>query len=164
MRLLLIPAALILAACASATKTTAGDKCVSLPGDTTYTALKPAYRGCGLASNAVAITPRANPDYRPTERRPTSSCSSVELEFVVDEAGLIETNTARVVRSTNQQLTEAVVAVLPAWRYKPAMKDGKPVRQIVNDKVTIQTQVVAVPAGTVPSRGTTAPPRAPTTC
>ena len=100
----------------------------------------------------------------PSTGRP-QACSSVEVEYVVDESGMVEVQTARVVKTTNPQLAEAFMAILPAMRYQPAKLDGTPVRQIVSDGVALMSQVVASSKGSPPSsRGTSPPSRVPTTC
>jgi TonB family protein len=100
----------------------------------------------------------------PTSSSRPPACSSVELEFVVDEDGTVEGKTVHIVRTNNVEYGDAILAAVPSWRYQPATRDGKPVRQIVNEKVALVTQVVVVPKGSTPTRGTTAPPRVPTTC
>jgi hypothetical protein len=105
-----------------------------------------------VSSKATPIMPLARPEYTPNTRSRSSSCTSAELEYVVDENGLIEPGSAHVLRSTDPQFADAVINVLPAWHYQPAMKDGKPVRQITRYKATVQTVTVAVPAGSGPPR------------
>jgi hypothetical protein len=155
---------MLIAACSSATKTSSFDKCAALPSDSIYAGLKPAYRPCGLTSQATAITPRATPNYVPAPGARMPACTSVELEFVVGDDGVVEGKTVHVLRTTNTEYAEAVMAVVPSWRYQPAMKDGTPVRQIVNDKATLQTQVVVSQKGSPPPTRGTPPTRTPTTC
>ena len=44
---LLLAAIAALAACTSATRTSAADQCAAMPDDTLYTRFRPAYRECG---------------------------------------------------------------------------------------------------------------------
>lgn len=56
---------------------------------------------------------------------------AVVTEFVVDTAGRIEKETFSVVTSTNSRFSAAVRQAMETARYTPAIKDGKPVRQAV---------------------------------
>jgi outer membrane biosynthesis protein TonB len=80
-----------------------------------------------------------------------------EVEFVVDEAGVPEKETARVVRTNNPDFAAATLAVVPRWRYRPATIDGQPVRQIVREKQGVSEVVVAAPAGQMPQLPARAP-------
>ena len=73
------------------------------------------------------------------------------MEFVVDEKGLVETKTARVVRTNSQPLAEAAISILPQWKFQPARLNDEPVRQIFAYRHLMKTIVVASPAGTRPS-------------
>lgn len=57
-------------------------------------------------------------------------CYYAELEFVIDTTGAIETSSVRVTRSEMRELLEATRESMNQLRYEPAMKDGKPVRQV----------------------------------
>jgi len=50
--------------------------------------------------------------------------------------GHVELDTFGVISSTNPKFTEAVQRALPDWAYAPAMKDGKRVRQLVQQPFT----------------------------
>jgi ribonuclease D len=69
------------------------------------------------------------------------------LEYVVNEKGEIETKTARVVKTTNQNYAEALISILPQWKFEPAKLNDVPVRQIVVDKQMMQVMTVVVPSG-----------------
>lgn len=57
--------------------------------------------------------------------------------------------------STNSnELTEAVKLALPGLRYEPALRDGKPVRQLVRYRSTVST----MPYVTSSSAGSSSPP------
>ena len=86
--------------------------------------------------------------FRPSS--PRNGCFSADVEFVVDTAGLPEIATARVARATDPQFGEAVLAVVPRWKYEPARVQGRPVRQLVveHQAVSAITRVdVLVPKG-----------------
>jgi hypothetical protein len=55
-----------------------------------------------------------------------------------------------------------VLETLQAWRYEPAMRDGKTVRQIVIAHEAAATSVVVVPAGSPPPTRPSSP--RPPTC
>ena len=78
------------------------------------------------------------------------ACYSAAIEFVVDEAGTPEMDDARVLRTNSPSFAQAVVAAVAQWHYKPAFRDGVPVRQIVSEKMTMSTRVVVVRAGDLP--------------
>ena len=143
--------AAILTACASSPKQTAAvndpaASCAPRAEDSTYARLGPVYRDCAVTTKAVFLTQNIAPEFRPpTQNVRSGACYSVELEYVVDEQGLVEANTARVVKTNNQAFAEA------------------PVRQIVSDKRAMQTMVVVMPAGQKPS-ASARPPRATTSC
>ena len=79
------------------------------------------------------------------------ACFAVELEYVVDEQGRVEAETARIVRTNNQAYAESYISVLPQLKYEPALLNGVAVRQIVEDKRGMQVRVVVVPEGQRPS-------------
>ena len=149
-----------LTACASSANRaeTAGgdaskDACGLRPQDSTFAVLGPVFRDCQVKTKAVLLTKDIRPDFRPpTTNSKSGSCYSAELEYVVNEKGEVETKTARVVRTTDPALADAVISILPQWKFEPAKLNGVAVRQIVSDKYSMQTQVVTVvvPAGSGP--------------
>lgn len=56
----------------------------------------------------------------------------VIVEFVVDASGRVEENTVGVVSSTAPLFTDAVRVALSTASFIPALKDGRPVRQLVH--------------------------------
>jgi TonB family protein len=56
---------------------------------------------------------------------------SVLAEFVVDTTGLVESNTVGVVTSSHPLFTDAVRAALRRGEYRPAVLNGRAVRQLV---------------------------------
>ena len=131
--------------------------CALTARDSLYLAEGPVYRDCAVERRATPVDQSARPELDLTEPPPGGkACYSVELEFVVDTAGVPEEGTTTVVRTNNPDLATAIAAVVPRWRYRPATINGKRVRQIVHDKKSISEVVVAVPAGETPR-----PPRMP---
>jgi TonB family protein len=92
--------------------------------------------------------------------RPTA-CYFADLEFVVDSLGRPEVATARIVRSNYEAFGTAVLETLQGWRYEPAMRDGKTVRQIVTTHQTAASMIV-VSKGPGPPPGGPPSQRAPT--
>ena len=75
------------------------------------------------ASNPIAVV-RPDPDYSDEARRARLQ-GEVGLDLVVDENG--RPQGIRVVKSLGLGLDEEAVKALMRWRFKPAMKNGKPV-------------------------------------
>jgi hypothetical protein len=55
----------------------------------------------------------------------------VLAEFVVDTLGHVELDTFGVISTSDPKFSQAVQRVLPDWAYAPAILNGKPVRQLV---------------------------------
>lgn len=147
-------------ACASAGGAAAQRSACGLrPSDSSFAAAGHVYRDCGVDTKAQAVNPSARIDFQPSTRGVTN-CYSAEVEFVVNAAGFPEVSTARVVRANDPSFGEAVLAAVRTWRYQPAIKNGQPVRQIVDERRAAQTAVVVVPAGgAVPTRPPANAPR-----
>jgi len=89
----------------------------------------------------VDVPARGDSVSRPQPQYPeallfTGVPGQVLAEFVVDTVGHVELDTFGVISSTNPKFTEAVQRALPDWAYAPAMKDGKRVRQLVQQPFT----------------------------
>jgi TonB family protein len=67
----------------------------------------------------------------------------VSAQYVVDETGRINMRTFKVLKSSDPQFTAAVKEVLPKWRLDPATRQGRKVRQLVQ-----QSFVFGVPRDT----------------
>ena len=59
---------------------------------------------------------------------------SVRTLYVVDTTGRVDTATIEVVSSDDARFTESVRAALGLMRFRPAKREGKPVRQLVEQK------------------------------
>jgi hypothetical protein len=144
--------AMIAAACASAGGTSARRTACNLgPRDSVLLAGGPVYRDCAVDRAARRLTSNVHPDFRPTT--PRSGCYSADVEFVVDASGMPEIGTARVVRANDQGFAGAVLATLTRWKYDPAVRDQRPVRQIVTSHEVMSMVVVVAPAGSPRHRG-----------
>jgi TonB family protein len=84
-----------------------------------------------------------HPDFRAQSMR--TACYYANLEFVVDTTGRVEEGSVRVINTNERTLGEALVEVVPSWRYEPARLDGARVRQITTQHYTVATGVVVVP-------------------
>ena len=54
----------------------------------------------------------------------------VLAQFVIDTKGVVDTTTFKVIRVSRIEFAQAVRAALPRMRFRPAEKDGRPVRQL----------------------------------
>jgi TonB family protein len=59
---------------------------------------------------------------------------SVRTQYVVDTTGRVDTATIEVMSSDDARFTESVRTALGLMRFRPARRDGKPVRQLVEQK------------------------------
>ena len=122
------------------------DRCPLRPQDSTFRATGPVFRDCAVKSKAVFLTQSIRPEFHPSTQGASAACYSAELEYVVDAKGLVETKTARVVRTNSQPLAEALLAILPQWKFQPARLYDQPVRQIVLDRQAVRIRVVTSPS------------------
>lgn len=67
----------------------------------------------------------------------------VIAEFVVDSAGRIENGTVGIISSTAPLFSDAVRVALESASYVPAIKDGRPVRQLVQQRFEFDFDRVA---------------------
>jgi TonB family protein len=58
----------------------------------------------------------------------------VQAIYVVDTTGLVDTSTIQVVQSDDPRFTESVRAALARMRFRPAIRAGKTVRQLVEQR------------------------------
>jgi TonB family protein len=55
----------------------------------------------------------------------------VWAQYVVDEAGRVDMRTFKILKSSAPEFTAAVKDVLPTWRFDPAIRQGRKVKQVV---------------------------------
>jgi TonB family protein len=65
---------------------------------------------------------------------------SVRAQYVVDTTGRVDTATIEVVSSDDDRFTESVRAALGMMRFRPARREGRPVRQLVEQKFHFRIQ------------------------
>ena len=93
-----------------------------------------AYRAGGGVSSPVVLL-RVEPEYSEEARRAKWQ-GVVELQIVVDERGVPQQ--MRVMRSLGLGLDEKATEAVAKWRFKPGMKNGKPVPVIAVIQVTFR--------------------------
>jgi hypothetical protein len=133
---------LLTAACASANSTTSSkasddSRCQLSRADSAYLKGGPVYRDCAVDQPAKALRSDVMPNFTPSSlptRVNNTKCFTAELEFVVDERGIPDAETARIVSTSDPGFAKAWLDVVPNLRFQPAVKDGSPVRQIVRSK------------------------------
>src|SRR5436190_1886570 len=86
----------------------------------------------GQGVSAPTLARRVDPQYSDAARRARIQ-GTVVLEAIVSEDGTVKVN--RVVRSLDPGLDQNAMAALEQWQFRPAMKDGKPVKVVLNVEV-----------------------------
>jgi hypothetical protein len=164
MRRLYIPAAFCaftFAACASNPAQSAGGDCTLSAADSAHASVAPVYRDCAVDTPAKAIIAPLN--FSPAtgvRTAPGVTCYRAEVRFVVGVDGRPEAGTVQLVRTNLSSLGHSLLQSVPGWQYAPAVRDGVPVRQIVQESRAVASVV------TVTTSGSGSPPRppAPPTC
>jgi hypothetical protein len=113
-------------------------KCQLSRLDSAYLASQPLYRDCAVDQKAQLIGLAPTPDLSQLQLRRVGRYSAV-IQFVVDSAGIPESNTVRVARTSSDDFAQAIITTIPRLRYRPARKGGIAVRQIV----TIEREMTA---------------------
>ena len=72
----------------------------------------------------------------PDSMRGSGIQGTILLEAIVSQSGC--TDSVRVIRKLNPELDEIAKASLNSWKLKPATKDGKPVKVIVQIEVSFR--------------------------
>lgn len=139
-RLLMVMLACVALACATTPRS--GSACAPVPVDRRV-GIAEVYQRCEVDTPASLPQGMPRPNYTPSR---TTTCARVSMEMVVDDSGRVRLPTVKVLRSTEQGLTDAVIATLPAMRYAPAQKGGKPVAQLVEYGMAIASSVRVVGA------------------
>lgn len=133
-----------------------GRSCTPETVDSAYAALGVVYRNCDVDMEAAAITTPIPSDLG---SQSSLACMSATVQFVVDEHGRVLSTGAKVVRANLTAFGRTVLDALPEWTYRPAIKDGAPVRQLVEFKETVltRTTVSSSRGSSTRSGSTTAP-------
>jgi TonB family protein len=155
---LLASIAILTAACASAGGTSRATSCTLTATDSVHLKGGPVYRDCAVSQRVQLVDRSARPDFKPDVSLSfRDACYSAEIEFVVDETGTPEVEDARVVHSNNPAFATAAIEAVSRWRYRPALLNGVPVRQITREKFGLAAVVVTAPAGQTPRPPVRAP-------
>lgn len=142
--------AVIAAACGGGPGPGAASSCLLSSADSAFLNAGPVFSVCGVDEKARLIQSSVREDFRPSgvpRSLPATMCYSAEVRLVVDAQGRVEPETVRLVRATHPDYGQAVLAGARAWRFEPALREGIPVRQIVQEKRMAALRVVAVGQG-----------------
>ena len=97
--------------------------------------------GGPLPGNAVdepvTVTRQGVPEYPPALAK-AGIPGKVELEYVVDTAGVVEPSSLRVLGSTHPAFEGAARRAIMASRFRPAKLNGRVVRQLVRQTLTFR--------------------------
>ena len=155
---LLAGLAVAIGACSSATTSSRAAACTLTAGDSVFLKGGAVYRDCAVSQRVQVLDRSARPDFRPdVSLQFRDACYSAEIQFVVDETGTPEVEDAKVLHSNNPAFASASIQALSRWRYRPALLNGIPVRQITTEKFGVAAVVVTVPAGQTPRPPVRAP-------
>jgi len=109
-----------------------------VPGGTVPGGSAPATGGVHAESQVdrTVVARRGNPHPAyPAVMRSASLDGEVLVRFVVDTIGRVEPGSVLVLRATHEQFAESVRRWLPQTRYAAAQLRGRPVRQLVEQRV-----------------------------
>ncbi len=137
---------------ACATRRTGGPRaeCRTATVDPAWLEAGPIYAACDVDRPARMVGEAPPFEYMPERGK---SCYAVLLEFVVSAAGAPEPTTARIVRTTWSDFARGALAILPYLRYEPAVRGGRPVRQLAQWGIVVTIpvfEVITTRAGQVP--------------
>ena len=91
--------------------------------------------------SAVAATPDADIRF-PRALRGTATSGDVVAQYVVDVTGRVRADSWRPIASTHPEFLAALRAHAPAMRYQPARLEGRPVCQLVRNRVRFEAGIV----------------------
>jgi hypothetical protein len=127
--------------------------CTLSKDDSLYTIRAPLYRDCAVDQPARLVTSNVEPDFRVAGT--PQACYVAHMEVVVAADGTPEEPTIRVLRANDPQFADAVRTMIPRLRWQPAVRDGVPVRQVV--EVTRSAEVRGMVMGTGAGAATAIP-------
>jgi hypothetical protein len=97
----------------------------------------PVYLPCDVDQPATAIH-RTPTGYH----SPDCENASATVVVVVDTAGIPEPRTLTAVHASSAAFAKAAINALRHWRYTPALKDGRKVRQVTRQRFDLQCRQV----------------------
>lgn len=100
----------------------------------TFAAQEPVYTKNDQVSNPVVVVEK-KPAYTKAAMEKKIQ-GAIELSAIIDKEG--KPTEIRVVKSLDSEygLDDSAVSALKGWRFKPALKDGEPVRFLVSIEMT----------------------------
>jgi TonB family protein len=69
----------------------------------------------------------------------------VDATYVVDTMGRVDTTTINVMQSDDPRFTQSVLTALVGARFRPAMRQGKTVRQLVQQRFSFKLAPAGAP-------------------
>ena len=108
----------------------------------------PLYRACAVQVRARLMAGGPRPNFDPPANG--QKCYTAMVEFAVDTNGMVEQQTARVVRTNDPTFAQAALGSLFGRRFSPARIDGVAVRQLTTTTMGMSITRVTVPAGSGP--------------
>lgn len=136
-RVLVLAAVVSIAGSAAAQRK--GGRCAGEASDPSVGSPPAVFRDCEVDQPAK-VSQRIRPAFEPALAGTGDGCYRTELEFVVDTAGRPEIAEVRVVSGNSPEFAAAVRAALPGLLYTPAVRDGRPVRQLARYRASLATK------------------------
>lgn len=102
----------------------------------------PVYRECSV-DRAARPTGSNRVQFSPSGQ----ACLRAIVDVVVDAEGRVIPATAQTVRSTDPGFLQALLTSLDGRRYEPAVREGRPVAQLVRIDAAMETRAVVTPLG-----------------
>lgn len=121
--------ALLLCACAAAQSRQAAEKAIAA-----YEAAHPGVEKIGGDVKAASLARHVDPDFPKASRK---SMSPIVVMMVVSEFG--DVVDPIVVMSAHPDLDRRFLAAVRKWKYKPARKNGRPVKSFLAATATIDS-------------------------
>ena len=111
--------------------------CEGYDVDPTWLRRGPLFQPCDVDEQVTAIQ-RVPTGFH----TPDCEAATATVVMVVDTAGVPEPRTVKAVQSTSAAFAKAAVNALRQWRYRPAVKGGKKVRQVAQQRFDYTCQQV----------------------
>jgi hypothetical protein len=101
----------------------------------------PLYRACHVDRVARPVGSPPRVDFSPSSSEVRGvGCFEAEFEFVVSALGVPEIETVQLKRTTSSRHAAAVQAIISQLRYRPALLNDQPVRQVVEYRHAIEVR------------------------
>ncbi len=103
-------------------------ECSPATVDSVFASVAPVYRNCDVNRPAMARDTSVFLNDLPPQGQ---SCLSAVVEFVVGANGLTLPQPTKIVQTNSPAFARALLRSVERWRYVPAERNGKPVRQLI---------------------------------